>query len=207
MTPQLQQAIKLLQLSNVELAEYCEQELERNPLLERDDHAPAGDAERDLPEAAAKSETLDTELAREDFSKVADLDGAAHDNLYDGDAPQSPGPRDGQPLTDWSTVKSSNTFDGDEDLLESTLAAGGIGGPMAHFGDFLLAGHFHGDLDKIAYDRINFASNIAHFSELGGFDLDEGGLGQPRQSARNLGLADPGRTDHEDVMSPGGRNF
>ncbi len=37
MTPQLQQAIKLLQLSNVELAEYCEAELERNPLLERDE--------------------------------------------------------------------------------------------------------------------------------------------------------------------------
>ena len=35
MTPQLQQAIKLLQLSNVELAEYCESELEKNPLLER----------------------------------------------------------------------------------------------------------------------------------------------------------------------------
>ncbi|MDO9127915.1 MAG: RNA polymerase sigma-54 factor, partial [Parvibaculum sp.] len=34
MTPQLQQAIKLLQLSNLELAEYVEQELERNPLLE-----------------------------------------------------------------------------------------------------------------------------------------------------------------------------
>ncbi len=37
MTPQLQQAIKLLQLSNIELAEYCEAELERNPLLERDE--------------------------------------------------------------------------------------------------------------------------------------------------------------------------
>ncbi len=40
MTPQLQQAIKLLQLSNLELAAYVEQELERNPLLERDDGAP-----------------------------------------------------------------------------------------------------------------------------------------------------------------------
>ena len=40
MTPQLQQAIKLLQLSNVELGEYIEGELEKNPLLERDD-APA----------------------------------------------------------------------------------------------------------------------------------------------------------------------
>ena len=30
MTPQLQQAIKLLQLSNIELAEYCEAELEKS---------------------------------------------------------------------------------------------------------------------------------------------------------------------------------
>ena len=37
MTPQLQQAIKLLQLSNIELAAYVEQELEQNPLLERED--------------------------------------------------------------------------------------------------------------------------------------------------------------------------
>ena len=34
MTPQLQQAIKLLQLNNIELSAYVEQELERNPLLE-----------------------------------------------------------------------------------------------------------------------------------------------------------------------------
>ena len=36
MTPQLQQAIKLLQLSNVDLSAYVEDELIRNPLLERD---------------------------------------------------------------------------------------------------------------------------------------------------------------------------
>lgn len=35
MTPQLLQAIKLLQFSNVELSAFIEQELERNPLLER----------------------------------------------------------------------------------------------------------------------------------------------------------------------------
>src|SRR5471030_1722090 len=35
MTPQLLQAIKLLQLPNIELAAYIESELERNPLLER----------------------------------------------------------------------------------------------------------------------------------------------------------------------------
>jgi RNA polymerase sigma-54 factor len=36
MTPQLQQAIKLLQMSNYELQEYVEAELEKNPLLEKD---------------------------------------------------------------------------------------------------------------------------------------------------------------------------
>src|SRR3989337_2839307 len=35
MTPQLQQAIKLLQLSNLELASFVEAEVERNPLPER----------------------------------------------------------------------------------------------------------------------------------------------------------------------------
>src|SRR4051812_37042452 len=35
MTPQLMQAIKLLQLSNLDLVAYVENELERNPLLER----------------------------------------------------------------------------------------------------------------------------------------------------------------------------
>ncbi|MFN3481668.1 MAG: RNA polymerase sigma-54 factor, partial [Rhabdaerophilum calidifontis] len=39
MTPQLLQAIKLLQLSTVELQSYVEAELERNPLLERDNRA------------------------------------------------------------------------------------------------------------------------------------------------------------------------
>src|SRR6185369_12871255 len=43
MTPQLMQAIKLLQLSSLDLAAYVDNELERNPLLERasdDDTAP-----------------------------------------------------------------------------------------------------------------------------------------------------------------------
>jgi RNA polymerase sigma-54 factor len=46
MTPQLLQAIKLLQLSHLDLAAYVESELERNPLLER----PEGDAEAAAPE-------------------------------------------------------------------------------------------------------------------------------------------------------------
>ena len=42
MTPQLRQAIKLLQFSNLEAAAFVEEELERNPLLERDESAEAG---------------------------------------------------------------------------------------------------------------------------------------------------------------------
>jgi RNA polymerase sigma-54 factor len=42
MTPQLQQAIKLLQLSNLELATFIETELEQNPLLERDERPVEG---------------------------------------------------------------------------------------------------------------------------------------------------------------------
>lgn len=45
MTPQLMQAIKLLQLSNLDLTTFVEEELERNPLLERaSDESPVGEA-------------------------------------------------------------------------------------------------------------------------------------------------------------------
>ena len=40
MTPQLQQAIKMLQLSNVELSEFVDVEIEQNPLLERGEQEP-----------------------------------------------------------------------------------------------------------------------------------------------------------------------
>ena len=44
LTPQLLQAIKLLQMPNAELAAFIEAELERNPLLERADEAPIFEA-------------------------------------------------------------------------------------------------------------------------------------------------------------------
>jgi len=40
MTPQLMQAIKLLQLSNHRFVRFVEEELERNPLLERANDGP-----------------------------------------------------------------------------------------------------------------------------------------------------------------------
>ena len=42
MTPQLMQAIKLLQMSNLDLVAYVEAELERNPLLEKNEIAEGG---------------------------------------------------------------------------------------------------------------------------------------------------------------------
>ena len=127
MTPQLQQAIKLLQLSNVELAEYCEQELEKNPLLERDDSAPTPllEAEREPAQAEVPNEPLEAALAREDFSKCEDMD-ASRDDLYDsGETRQPEAAAPSTPLTDWSTVRAGPRFEGDEDLLEATLAEGG----------------------------------------------------------------------------------
>jgi RNA polymerase sigma-54 factor len=124
MTPQLQQAIKLLQLSNVELAEFCESELEKNPLLERNDAEAAIAGEAEGPQSDAINERADDALNRDDFSKTSDMDQAAHDNMYDGDIPTqraAEGPQSGS-LTDWTTVKSDNAYEG-EDGLESTVAA------------------------------------------------------------------------------------
>jgi len=66
MTPQLQQAIKLLQLSNLEVAAYVEQEIEQNPLLERD-------------EGAGESESADSERS----SGEAEMNGSAEPQLLD----------------------------------------------------------------------------------------------------------------------------
>ncbi|WP_108879883.1 RNA polymerase factor sigma-54 [Anderseniella sp. Alg231-50] len=67
MTPQLQQAIKLLQMSNFELQAYVESELESNPLLERDERDEAGrdivsdsDGQTVSDDAAAGTELKDT---------------------------------------------------------------------------------------------------------------------------------------------------
>jgi len=54
-TPQLQQAIKLLQLSNLELEAFVEGELERNPLLQRDEGEAGGDSSAEAVEAAART--------------------------------------------------------------------------------------------------------------------------------------------------------
>jgi len=60
MTPQLMQAIKLLQLSNLDLSAFVEEELERNPLLDRANDGPeppvAGEPAQERSEFADRDE-------------------------------------------------------------------------------------------------------------------------------------------------------
>ncbi len=62
MTPQLQQAIKLLQLTNIEINEFIGQEIERNPLLELADPSKPERGDGKLEEVGSEnnSETFDT---------------------------------------------------------------------------------------------------------------------------------------------------
>jgi RNA polymerase sigma-54 factor len=96
MTPQLQQAIKLLELSNQELSAYVERELEQNPLLERDDAdddiAAGSDNEgnsESQPGPAASADPIDTrtfaESATMPDAQESPLD-VDYDNLWTNDS-------------------------------------------------------------------------------------------------------------------------
>src|SRR5262245_54898852 len=113
MTPQLQQAIKLLQLSNVELQEFVDGELERNPLLERDETSSEAKKKDDGGDAQALE--FDSGLAPAEAAldvSVADMapDLSANELAEAGAAP----------LTDWSKASSGKSFD-DLPGLEETL--------------------------------------------------------------------------------------
>ncbi len=103
MTPQLQQAIKLLQLSNIELTAYVEGEVEQNPLLERDDSTP-DTPEAAAPEAPAPEPAVPGEASHEEavdaWHEVAGSDGEGNlDYAGDPDAWRTRGTRpDGDDL-------------------------------------------------------------------------------------------------------------
>src|SRR2546421_13077949 len=84
MTPQLMQAIKLLQLSSLDLAAYVEGELERNPLLERTSEGESPAAEQASAEERGESSTeartedwvgQEPETIRREVGKHVDTDG------------------------------------------------------------------------------------------------------------------------------------
>lgn len=126
MTPQLRQAIKLLQFSNQEVAAFVEEELERNPLLERDER----------PDLPAERPALDQRPARDDGVGVADT----ADRIADGALPEAasapldvdyePGFETGEPARD----------DGAGDAAFSTTGARGFDDTERSIDDFAQSG-------------------------------------------------------------------
>ena len=84
MTPQLQQAIKLLQMSNLELQTFVEQELERNPLLEREE-TEGNTADKDVlaPATEATTLSLSEDAPPANAAEAVDTD---YDNVYAEDS-------------------------------------------------------------------------------------------------------------------------
>ena len=119
MTPHLQQAIKLLALSNLEIEAFISEEMDRNPLLE---------AEReDRPEDSADAIGDDYERDAEDFSE----DLPTTDQLVRTDAgPDAEGPLDADYAQD--TFHHDSAADGGPGL---DGALGLNGGPSGSFDD------------------------------------------------------------------------
>lgn len=115
MTPQLQQAIKLLQLSNLELTEFVEQELEGNPLLE---HAEAGRSERGDGASGEDEKSAGEEAALPDSTELSNDVGSM---LAADDAPLD--------------VSDNDAFGGEDDPSnrdrpELPSSLGGLDGPI-----------------------------------------------------------------------------
>jgi RNA polymerase sigma-54 factor len=121
MTPQLQQAIKLLQLNNLEIGEFVAQELQQNPLLEESSgHA---DQDRPMDNTEASQDRLTTIAVPDDGPAALDteagqlaaggLDGEARDVA---DGVEISGDRDMPPDNGGAasfTGTSSGNFDGE----------------------------------------------------------------------------------------------
>ncbi|XXF79136.1 RNA polymerase factor sigma-54 [Myxococcaceae bacterium GXIMD 01537] len=98
MTPQLQQAIKLLQLSRMELLEQVREEMDQNPLLEQPDEAAPGDvADKEPGEASLEAANIEVPHDRD----APAPEGPASEFKADGDNP---------PEIDWDAYLNSYQF-------------------------------------------------------------------------------------------------
>jgi RNA polymerase sigma-54 factor len=177
MTPQLMQAIKLLQLSSLDLAAYVEGELERNPLLERagEDEAPPPGAEPEAPaaetgdEAAPTPDWIGEDLETSRASMEQGL-GTELENVFPDDGGEKTSAVEMPPpaYSEWSGVGSGVGQDSDHNLeayvsAETTLAdhlaeqmALAISDPARRMiAQYLIdmvdeAGYLSGDLDAVA---------------------------------------------------------
>ena len=137
MTPQLQQAIKLLQMGSQELQAYVEQELEHNPLLERDDDfvdrrdddrngndSPAeGSGDGDGIDGGDATDMRDTSEFSESGTMGESDDtpyDADYDNLYDTD--ESVEVRTSSSVEDWGSGGTRDFGGSDGDFEQYTAA-------------------------------------------------------------------------------------
>lgn len=138
MTPQLQQAIKLLQMSNLDLAEYVTQEIERNPLLEATSSVPeerregsdsAGDGDGapsgERPDLSAQLKNDSATRAEETFDTGLEnvyADEARADTMNNNAAAADSAAS--QEASAWAGVGNggSSRFDNPDFDLESTLS-------------------------------------------------------------------------------------
>jgi RNA polymerase sigma-54 factor len=134
MTPQLLQAIKLLQLSTIELSDYVEAELERNPLLERQDdpleapYAAPDIAITDVGPVAADwaSDALKTDRRELEQDLGTDLSNAFQDDAQpeatrvaaDRDAPSLPS------IDGMGRIGKGGSLDEEDQSLEGYVAQG-----------------------------------------------------------------------------------
>ncbi len=133
MTPQLMQAIKLLQLSSLDLAAYVEGELERNPLLERaDEDSPAAAAEANEPagegdedgggdsggQADWNDDDLETSRSAMEQGLGTELENVfPEDSAAKAEVPEAPPPA----YSEWTGSGSAST--GDDYNLEAFVSA------------------------------------------------------------------------------------
>lgn len=127
MTPQLQQAIRLLQLSNLELNEFVDAEIERNPLLERDEASDApsrepGEGEDHEPKSSGDDEAASDawlNLETSDTKAAAALD-ADLDNVFPDSSPNEIA---GDLGGSWASLNSrSNHYDLSDSSFEDFIA-------------------------------------------------------------------------------------
>ena len=124
MTPQLQQAIKLLQMSNIELQSYVETELERNPLLERDERSEVPKPEAEIVQTASADMVaeLGSNQSQEDKLRTLDTD---LENVYTHEARADSVSREspGAPDSGWASLRPSAgvSLDSDEYDFSASL--------------------------------------------------------------------------------------
>jgi RNA polymerase sigma-54 factor len=132
LTPQLLQAIKLLQMPNIELSAFIENELASNPLLDRAEEReslnhdqPEGEPEAPIVEPAVEPGDWASETLETDASGLAANLGTELDNAFDSDRP-TPGalapPSDGLSVNCWTGLGGGGFDPGDQPDLEAYVA-------------------------------------------------------------------------------------